>query len=147
MPRRCTICHHPQHEEIAVSLFRDGTRATARRFQVSRPALDRHKTHLPGTFVKAQQAEVACEATPLLTRLESLMQESEKIAAAAKLEKNWPACGFGRSNSNSHLRRCALIDSIGNASCLRAAAEGCSETSPRRPHRRYLLKSHAKTQR
>jgi hypothetical protein len=91
MPRRCTICHHPQHEEIAVSLFREGTRATARRFQVSRPALDRHKAHLPGTIVKAQQAEVACEATSLLTRVESLMQESEKIAAAAKLEKNWPA--------------------------------------------------------
>src|ERR1700682_1369598 len=91
MPRRCTVCHHPQHEEIAVSLFRDGTRATARRFQVSRPALDRHKRHLPGTIVKAQQAEVVCEATSLLARVESLMQESEKIAAAAKLEKNWPA--------------------------------------------------------
>ena len=91
MPRRCTICHHPQHEEIAVSLFRDGTRATARRFQVSLPALDRHKSHLPGTLAKAQHAEVVCEATSLLTRVESLMQESEKIAAAAKLEKNWPA--------------------------------------------------------
>jgi hypothetical protein len=91
MPRRCTICHHPHHEEIAVSLFRNGTRATARRFQVSRPALDRHKGHLPGTIVKAQQAELVCEATSLLTRVESLMQESENIAAAAKLEKNWPA--------------------------------------------------------
>ncbi len=91
MPRRCTICHHPQHEEIAVSLFRDGTRATARRFQVSLPALDRHKGHLPGTIAKAQQAEVMCEATSLLARVESLMHESEKIAAAAKLEKNWPA--------------------------------------------------------
>jgi DNA invertase Pin-like site-specific DNA recombinase len=63
MPRRCTICHHPQHEEIAVSLFRDGTRATARRFQVSRPALDRHKRHLPDRIVKAPQAEAVCEAT------------------------------------------------------------------------------------
>src|SRR5229473_7118595 len=91
MPRRCTICHHPQHEEIAVSLFRDGTRATARRFQVSLPALDRHKGHLPGTIAKAQQAEVMCEATSLLARVESLMHESAKIAAAAKQEKNWPA--------------------------------------------------------
>ena len=91
MPRRCTICQHPQHEEIAVSLFRDGTRATARRFQVSLPALDRHKGHLPNTIAKALQAEVVCEATSLLARVESLMQESEKIAAAAKLEKNWPA--------------------------------------------------------
>src|ERR1700730_3142993 len=91
MPRRCTICCNPQHEEIAVSLFRDCTRATARRFQVSLPALDRHKGHLPGTIVKAQQVAVVCEATSLLARVESLMQESEKIAAAAKLEKNWPA--------------------------------------------------------
>src|ERR1700694_1041051 len=91
MPRRRTICCTPQHEEIPVSLFRAGPRATARRFRVSRPALDRHKGHLPGTIVKAQQAEVVCEATSLLARVESLMQESEKIAAAAKLEKNWPA--------------------------------------------------------
>jgi hypothetical protein len=91
MPRRCTICSHPQHKEIAVSLFRDGTRSTARQFQVSLPALDRHKGHLPGTIVKAQQAEVVCEATSLLSRVESLMQESEKIAAAAKREKNWSA--------------------------------------------------------
>jgi hypothetical protein len=46
---------------------------------------------LSGIIVKAQQAEVVCEATSLLTRVESLMQESQKIAAAAKLEKNWPA--------------------------------------------------------
>ena len=63
MPRRCTICHHPQHEEIAVSLFRDGTRATARQFQVSLPALDRHKRHLPDRIDKAPQAEAVCEAT------------------------------------------------------------------------------------
>jgi DNA invertase Pin-like site-specific DNA recombinase len=62
MPRRCTICHHPQHENIAVSLFRDGTRTTARRFQVSRSALDRHKRHFPGRIVEAQQAEAVCEA-------------------------------------------------------------------------------------
>src|ERR1700674_5971197 len=98
MPRRCTVCHHPQHEEIAVSLFRDGTRFTARRFQLSLPALDRHKGHLPGTIAKAQQAEVVCEATSLLARVESLMQESEKIAAAAKLEKNW-------ARSNERLTR------------------------------------------
>lgn len=91
MPRRCTICHHPQHEEIAVSLFRDGTRPTARRFQLSLPALDRHKGHLPGTIINALQAEVVSEATSLLARVENLMHECEKIAAAAKLEKNWAA--------------------------------------------------------
>jgi hypothetical protein len=58
---------------------------------VSLSALDRHKSHLPGTLAKAQHAAVVCEATSLLARVESLMQESEKIAAAAKLEKNWTA--------------------------------------------------------
>jgi hypothetical protein len=91
MSRHCTICLHPQREEIAVSLFRDGTRATARQFQVSLPALDRHKGHLSCTVINALQADVVSEATSLLNRIESLMQESEKIAAAAKLEKNWPA--------------------------------------------------------
>jgi hypothetical protein len=47
----------------------------ARRFQVSLPALDRHKSHLPGTIVKAQQVAVVCEATSLLARVESLMHE------------------------------------------------------------------------
>lgn len=31
------------------------------------------------------------KATSLLARVENLMHESERIAAAAKLEKNWPA--------------------------------------------------------
>jgi hypothetical protein len=91
MPRACTICRHPQHEEIAVSLFRDGTRATARRFQVWRPALDRHKGHLPRTIFHAQQAKAVSEATSLFSRVEHLLRESETIATAAKLEKNWAA--------------------------------------------------------
>jgi hypothetical protein len=48
MPVRCSICQHPQRNSIDVSLVRDGTRCTARQFQVSRPADDhrwfRHTT-------------------------------------------------------------------------------------------------------
>ena len=91
MPRRCTICRHPQHEEIAVSLLRDGTRATARHFQISLPALDRHKKHLPRTIIQARQDEAVFEATSLLTRVEHLMQELDNIVAAAKQQKDWTA--------------------------------------------------------
>src|SRR6202022_19657 len=35
--------HDTRHEEIAVSLFRNGTRATARSLRVSLPALHRHR--------------------------------------------------------------------------------------------------------
>jgi hypothetical protein len=62
---------------------------------------------LPGTIVKAQQAEVVCEATSLLTRVESLMQESEKIAAAAKLEKNWPAATSALREARRMMANCA----------------------------------------
>jgi hypothetical protein len=46
---------------------------------------------LPATITLAKNAEVVCEATSLLNRVEHLMQESERIAAAAQLEKDWPA--------------------------------------------------------
>jgi hypothetical protein len=46
MSHRCSICCHPKLDSINVSLVRDGTRFTAREFQISRPALDRHKRHL-----------------------------------------------------------------------------------------------------
>ena len=46
MSHRCSICRHPKLDSINVSLVRDGTRFTAREFQISRPALNRHKRHL-----------------------------------------------------------------------------------------------------
>jgi hypothetical protein len=45
----------------------------------------------PTQSLRAQQAEVVSEATSLLSRVENLMQESEKIAAEAKIEENWSA--------------------------------------------------------
>jgi len=46
MSARCSICRNPLRDSINVSLLRDGTRSTARVFQVSRPSLDRHKRHV-----------------------------------------------------------------------------------------------------
>jgi hypothetical protein len=84
MPRHCTICRHPQHEEIALSLFRDGTRATARRFQVSLPALDRHKGHLPSTLARAQQAQEVMDATALLARVGEVVNDARRITRQAE---------------------------------------------------------------
>ena len=75
MSRRCSICRHPQRDLINVSLLRDGTRFTARQFKVSRPALDRHKRHLPQTLAAADQVpEVAVSSDgatpPILSQLE-----------------------------------------------------------------------------
>jgi hypothetical protein len=87
----CSICRHPRHDEINVSLLRIGTRPTARQFALSIPALDRHKKHLPKQLASDPSAEIACEPSTLLERIERLMKESETIAEAAKREKDWAA--------------------------------------------------------
>ena len=94
MSSRCTICRHPQRDSIDVSVLRDGTRFTARRFQVSRPSLDRHKKHLPKSVAAADQArEVAASSvptTPLLPQLEGLIRHCESALSQAQANKNFP---------------------------------------------------------
>jgi hypothetical protein len=104
------------------------------------PSSPAHKGHLPGIIAKAQQAAAVCEATSLLARVESLMQESEKIAAAAKLEKNWPA-------ANECARACEdgehLAAGVPHAACLEALSNHAPRAghSPPPPSQRMKLKS------
>ena len=53
---RCLVQHSAARGNCCLAI-------SARRFQVSRPALDRHKAHLPDRIVKAPQAEAVCKAT------------------------------------------------------------------------------------
>ena len=78
MSGRCTICRHPQHEAITVSAIRNGLRPTARTFQVSLPALYRHKGHLPRTLVKAGQAQEVTSANSLLAEVTDLSGQQEQ---------------------------------------------------------------------
>jgi hypothetical protein len=91
MSSRCSICRHPQRDSIDVSVLRNGTRFTARQFQVSRPSLDRHKRHLPQTIAADQAREVAASsdgATLLLSRLEGLIRCCENALSQAQADKN-----------------------------------------------------------
>jgi hypothetical protein len=85
----CTICRHPQLEEIAVSLVRNGTRDTARRFGMSRSALDRHKKHLPSTLVKAHEAKEVAAASSVLSQLRELVSDCRIIAGKAQAARQW----------------------------------------------------------
>jgi len=49
----CSICRHQQRALIDVSLLREGTRFTARQFQVSRPSA----IYTHGNFGKALDAQ------------------------------------------------------------------------------------------
>jgi hypothetical protein len=68
MAGRCSICHHPQHDEINAAIMREGLRSTARQFQVSRAALDRHKKHVRG--------KVATTPDALVDRMLSLLGDA-----------------------------------------------------------------------
>ena len=55
MPRRCTVCLHPERMEVDKSLVTDQTyRSIAARFGLSKSALVRHKkAHLPARLAEA----------------------------------------------------------------------------------------------
>jgi hypothetical protein len=92
MMSRCSICRHPERASIDVSVLRDGTRLTARQFQVSRPSLDRHKRHL-SQIVAADQAQVVATsndgAIPLPSRLDVMIRHCESALSQAQANKNF----------------------------------------------------------
>jgi hypothetical protein len=95
MLSRCSICRHPQRDSIDVSVLRDGTRSTARQFQVSRPALDRHKRHLSRIVARSYESPTVSAAvegaSPTLPRLEALIQHCEGVIGQARADKKLPA--------------------------------------------------------
>jgi hypothetical protein len=92
-----------------VSLSRDGTRSTARLFQVSRPSLDRHKRHIEQTDEPADQVPQVTTggdgSSSLRSRLETLMGNCENALNQAQASKNLPASMRARQNSFTRNRR------------------------------------------
>jgi len=88
MSRPCSICRHPQREDIDAALVAGSAtyRAIAERYGTSLTALHRHKKeHLPLELVKAQEAQEVAQADTLLgqimdlqTRTLSILQRAEK---------------------------------------------------------------------
>lgn len=94
MARSCSICKHPQKLAIEGAFLRnDGQslRVIAERHEVSAAALWRHKRHLPKTLVIAARAAEVSDASGLLDRVETLITEAQRIAAAAQKAKDWKA--------------------------------------------------------
>jgi hypothetical protein len=64
MPRRCTVCDHPERNGIDEALV-SGTpyRSVAKRFGLSESAVYRHKgEHLPAHLFKAREPEEMAQA-------------------------------------------------------------------------------------
>lgn len=86
MPRKCSICEHPQAEEINTALLNGvSLRNIAERYSVSKTALHRHKeSHLPADLVKAQEAQEVAKADSLLNQVAELRDKALAILAKAE---------------------------------------------------------------
>jgi hypothetical protein len=86
MPRRCTICAHPDRDAVDAALVANDTfRTIADQWSVSKTALIRHKAdHLPVHLARAKHAEETTQADNLLGQLLSLNRETLAILQAAR---------------------------------------------------------------
>ncbi len=86
MPRPCSICTHPEREEINRALVEAVPfRKISERFGTSVTALHRHKTdHLPGKLVKAREALEIAEAEGLLGQVRDIHARTLAILEAVE---------------------------------------------------------------
>lgn len=98
MPRRCTICTHPEREKIDAALVAGiaSNRALAPLYNVSEAALRRHsKNHLPETLAQAHEAQEVAHADDLLGQLSRLQAEAHRIKDKAEAEGDYRAALTG----------------------------------------------------
>ena len=86
MPRRCTVCDHPERHSIDEALVTGAPyRSVAKRFERSESAVYRHKTeHLPAHLLKAKEVEEAARAADLLDQVRNLQAHALDILERAE---------------------------------------------------------------
>lgn len=86
VPRRCTVCVHPERRAIDASLVAgEPYRVIAKRHGVSHDAVNRHRLrHLPAAMVQANAAAEAADANDLLTKCAVLEADARRIGGAAE---------------------------------------------------------------
>lgn len=85
MPRKCSICEHPQAEEINTALLNGvSLRNIAERYSVSTTSLHRHKDHIPAALMKAQEAREIAKADSMLAQVTELRDKALAILAKAE---------------------------------------------------------------
>ncbi|MCZ6508510.1 MAG: hypothetical protein O7A04_10770 [Acidobacteria bacterium] len=91
MPRRCTICTHPEHHAIEKALVSGETyRAIARTYRVGTSSLWRHKKeHLPAQLLKAREAEEVDHAIDVVKQIKA--REAEEVGHAIDIVKQLKA--------------------------------------------------------
>ncbi len=91
MPRRCSVCQHPERHVVDVSLVqRDSYRTIADSFGLSESALKRHvKDHLPELLVKSSAAVEASDADALVAELRRVADNLERLSEKAEKDEDY----------------------------------------------------------
>jgi hypothetical protein len=86
MPRRCTVCDHPQRHGIDEALVSSTPyRSVAKRFGLSESSVYRHKSeHLPAHLLKAKEVEEVTQADELLDQVRNLQAHALDILERAE---------------------------------------------------------------
>ena len=86
MPRRCTVCDHPERHGIDEALVTGAPyRSVAKQFGLSESAVYRHKAdHLPSPLLKAREVEEAARADDLLEQVRNLQAHALDILERAE---------------------------------------------------------------
>jgi hypothetical protein len=97
MPRRCTVCAHPDAILINEAIIRIGehgklsNRAITRQYDLSKDAVRRHREHIPEMLARASRAEEIARADSLLDRLEDLQRRTEGVLDEVEGTENYGA--------------------------------------------------------
>lgn len=112
MPRPCSVCKHPDLNEINQALLKSDTlKSITVRFGPSKQALIRHRdTHIPKTLAKAKDAEKVVEAADLLQSIRSLHETTLKILRSAESEKRWETALKAIQQARANLELLAKLD-------------------------------------
>jgi hypothetical protein len=86
MPRKCTICTHPERDAIDHALVTgESFRVLSAKYRVSEDALMRHNAaHIPTSLVQAQTAASVAKADNLLGQVQNLQTKVLKILGQAE---------------------------------------------------------------
>jgi hypothetical protein len=87
MPRRCTVCDHPERHSIDEALVSGAPyRSVAKQFALSESSVYRHKTeHLPAHLLMAKEVEEVAQADDLLDQVRSLQTHALDILERAEM--------------------------------------------------------------
>jgi hypothetical protein len=127
MPRRCTVCDHPETHSIDETLVSGAPyRSVAKRFELSESAVYRHKTEqLPAHLLKAREAEDVAQADELLEQVRTLQGHALDILERAEKagDLRTALAAISQARGNLELLAKLILRNIADGSTLYAEAK------------------------